>query len=161
MNEVVYDSNFLVGFIDEDDTWHKIAVEINNEVKKKNLKTILLDCVASEVISVLAKRYEEKNKLDVFKDKVLKKFNETIRTIDLTYVYKDIERYYSEVIGKIGEYSGRLNFNDCLIVIFSQENNISRIISFDSDFDEVKGLVRIKIKNDLGIVIRKGKERLF
>jgi len=39
MNEVVYDSNFLVGFIDEDDTWHKIAVEINNEVKKKNLKT--------------------------------------------------------------------------------------------------------------------------
>ena len=37
-----------------------------------------------------------------------------------------------------------------LIAIFLEENNIPYIASFDSDFDKVEGLKRIKDKNDFG-----------
>jgi predicted nucleic acid-binding protein len=150
MNRIVYDSNFLIGLIDEEDRWHKISIEIHNRIKR-NFNIIYLDCVANEVISVLARRYKEKNKLEIFREKVLKKFKEIIRKEDLTWIYRDIEEYYTEIIEKIENYSGRLNFNDCLIVIFLEENNIPYIASFDEDFDNVEGIKRIKDKKILEV----------
>ena len=40
-------------------------------------------------------------------------------------------------------YNGSINFSDCTILLSMQKYGITRIASFDSDFDKIKGIQRI------------------
>ena len=40
-------------------------------------------------------------------------------------------------------YNQSINFSDCTILKSMFENNINQIISFDSDFDKIKGIINV------------------
>lgn len=149
MNEIVYDASFLIGLIDEDDRWHEAAINIHRAIKEKSFNIIYLDCVANEVVSVLARRYERRGESETFRETILQKFKEIVQEEDLTWVYRDIEKRYKEVMELIEKHSGRLNFHDCLISLFMSKNNVPFIASFDKDFDCVDGIVRVKRAEDV------------
>jgi len=156
MNKVaIYDSSFVVGLADEDDKWHTTALELHSSIKTKNLLIIYLDCVANEVLSVIAKRAEEKDKSSEFASK-LTKFKELFPTEDITWSYGNVERHYDEILKIMKESFGKLNFHDALICVVAKEMGIKYIVSFDEDFDSIKELTRIYDKQSLeGLILDK------
>jgi len=153
MNKVaIYDSNFVVGLVDEDDKWHTTALELHSSIKTKNLLIIYLDCVANEVLSVIAKRAEEKDKSSEFASK-LTKFKEFFPKEDITWSYGNVERYYDEILKIMKESFGKLNFHDALICVVAKQMGIKYIVSFDEDFDSMEGLTRIYNKQSLESLI--------
>ena len=145
---LIYDSSFLVGLIDEEDKWHKTSLEIHSTVSSSEFKIVYFDCVANEVISVLGKRCEDKKESEYFPDK-LEKFRAIISKKDITLIYPDVEDHYDEIMEIMKSSSGKLNFHDCLICIAARERYLRYIVSFDRDFDEAEGLIRIKEKDEL------------
>jgi predicted nucleic acid-binding protein len=67
----------------------------------------------------------------------------------ITWVYPETKRWYPTLLTLMEAHQGRLNFHDALIVLAAKEMKMSRIVSFDADFDEVKELHRIKAVSDL------------
>ena len=152
-NSVIYDVSFLVGFIDENDRWHKKASDLHRLVKRKRLGVITFDCVANEVISVLARRCEERGESAKFKE-VLEKFKGIVPGNRLSWIYPKVVDYYDDVLDLMDSSDGRLNFHDALIALTAREMGIEYIISFDRDFDEVRWLSRIGKVGDLKAVYR-------
>lgn len=144
----IYDSNFVVGLVDEDDKWHRTALELHALIKTKNLLIVYLDCVANEVLSVTEKRFEEKGKSSEFASK-LRKFNEVFPKEDITWSYGKVERYYDQILEIMNKSFGKLNFHDALICVVAKEMGIKYIVSFDEDFDSTKELTRIYDKESL------------
>lgn len=56
----ILDSSFLVALLDEKDKWNEKAKAISRELEEAHCIEVVLDCVINEVISVLAKRFEER-----------------------------------------------------------------------------------------------------
>ena len=150
-SSVIYDASFLVGFIDQNDRWHKRASSLHRLVKRKQFGVITFDCVANEVITVLARRCEERGELTKFKE-VLKKFKRVVPKDKLSWIYPKVMDYYDDVLDLMGSSDGRLNFHDALIALMARGMGIEYIVSFDRDFDGVKGLTRIGEVGDLEAV---------
>lgn len=144
----IYDSNFVVGLVDEDDKWHRTALELHSLIKTKNLLIVYLDCVANEVLSVTGKRFEENGKSSEFANK-LRKFMEVFPKEDIPWSYGKFERYYDEILEIMNKSSGKLNFHDALICVVAKEMGIKYIVSFDEDFDSINELTRIYDKQSL------------
>jgi len=60
VKKATIDANFLLALIDKKDKWHPKAKILAKTLRKKKWEVIYLDCVLNEVISVLAKRLEER-----------------------------------------------------------------------------------------------------
>lgn len=147
MNEIVLDSNYIVGILDEKDIWHKKAFLIKERLIHTDGKLVFLDCVINEVVSVLARRFRERKMLRSIPDYIIK-LHKLVPRNSITWVYPEIERFYDKVLRTVEMTHGELNFHDALIVHFAREFGISRIVSFDKHFDE-RGLTRIKDAGDV------------
>ena len=51
--------------------------------------------------------------------------------------------WYEDIVHIIRQHKGKINFHDALIILSAKELKISRIASFDKDFDTIKSLERI------------------
>lgn len=142
MNEMVFDANFLVALVDEQDVWHSKAVTLLNVLRIKGAKAVYLDCVLNEVISVLGRRFEERRRTNEF-DGVLRKLKK-IPEGSITWVYPRVPELYKAILNLVGEHKGKLNFHDALIALVSKEMDIKYIVSFDNDFDEIEWLRRVE-----------------
>ena len=140
---VIYDANFLVALIAEFDKWHSEATHLHALIKSGGWDIVYFDCVANEVISVLGRRYKERGRPHEFEE-VLRKFEVLIPKKDLTWIYPDVERTYDKILDVMKRSLGKLNFHDALITLATEELGVKYIVSFDEDFDEVDGLIRIK-----------------
>ena len=56
----------------------------------------------------------------------------------------ELPRLWERTLDTLETYKGRLSFNDCLLVLVSQEGGIEWIASFDHSFDQVKALKRVR-----------------
>jgi len=147
-SNVIYDASFLVGFIDENDKWHKKASSLHRCMRERRFGVITFDCVANEVISVLARRCEERGELTKFEE-ILKKFKRVVPKDKLSWIYPKVVDCYDDVLDLMASSDGRLNFHDALIALMAKEMRIGYIVSFDRDFDEVKWLTRVGKVGDL------------
>ena len=50
---------------------------------------------------------------------------------------------YIESIQLFKYYNHGINISDCTILESMMKNQVNKIVSFDSDFDEIKGIIRI------------------
>lgn len=50
---------------------------------------------------------------------------------------------YQNAFGLFKYYNRSINYADCTILQSMQNHGITRIVSFDSDFDKIKGIQRI------------------
>lgn len=142
MTKAILDSSFLVALIDEKDKWRNTAVLIQKALKKKKARLVYLDCAVNEMISVIARRLEEKGRSQEF-TLALQKMEQAIPAKRITWMYPEVRRLYPEILIVIKEHEGKLNFHDALMVLAAGEMDIPHIVSFDQDFDEVEGIERI------------------
>lgn len=147
MNEIIIDSNLLLGLIDEKDKWRPQALAIKLEIQKRKWSIIYFDCIITETVSALAKRLEEKKRAHEF-SALLVKLRELISEEQITWIYPEIKQFFVEAMELMATHQGRLNFHDALIALIAREMGISYIASFDKDFDEIDWLIRIQHKDD-------------
>lgn len=149
MSDIIVDTNFLVGLLDEKDKWHQRSVELYQNLEAVQIEMIIFDCVANELISVIGKRFEESGREKKFKEFVKKKLMLLISRDKIVSLYKWVDEWYDEIIKIVIDSSGKFNFHDALIQVGAKEMNLEYIISFDEDFDKATGLMRIKEKRDI------------
>jgi len=142
---ILYDSSFLVGLIDERDTWHKQAVKISDFLTSFEHEDIIFDCVVNELVSVLARRFEEKKRRDFLK--VLEEIRSKITKDKISWTCTETIDMYDTIFDTIEEYEGKLNFHDAIIVLIMEKFEIDFIVSFDTDFDLIKEIKRIHHEN--------------
>lgn len=140
-NKIIVDTNIIVGLYDEKDVWNKQAKCLMENFKKASLDLLLLDCVVNETFTVLARRLNEgKRKANLIS--TFKKLKIDMSGDKITKSYQLLETNYDEVVNRIVESEGKINFHDALIVTFALHQNISIIASFDTNFDGIVGITR-------------------
>jgi len=147
MSRLVIDTNFLVANIDRNDKWHNTVVPINELLNRIQVTTIYLDCVINETVSVLAKRMEEKNRLDEYPE-VLAKIQNVIPYEKITWTSYNNRFWYGEILDLLKEHKGRISFNDALIALYLKNSKIKYLVSFDKDFDKIPWITRLGCEED-------------
>ncbi len=56
MSDIIIDSNFLLGLVDERDKWHPQAVRTKSEIQKRKWAVIFFDCVLTETGQCLGEK---------------------------------------------------------------------------------------------------------
>lgn len=123
------DTSFLVGLFVTNDQWHSQAIEIYQKIKNKKL--IISKLVIAETITIL------KNKL---KTREIREIYNNISR--LFYVIED-SNSFDGAMNEFVKYDSQISFFDSMYIFIMKEEHIDKIVSFDSDFDRVDGIIRI------------------
>ncbi len=127
---IFLDSSYILSLIFENDINHLKAMQIRYvlEDEAKMINNTVLNEVLNSIdpnnskieINYIINRLLSLHKIDFLN------YDDYITSIK-------IFRYYNQSI----------NFSDCTILKSMFENNINQIISFDSDFDKIKGIINV------------------
>ena len=137
---VLVDTSFLVAQLDERDVHHQTAKSLHDLFRKREVAYIYLDCVVNETVTVLARRALERK---VDPRPIIKRLRKEIPAEMLDWTGPELPRLRELTLDTLETYKGSLSFNDCLLVIVSQEGGIEWIASFDQSFDKVSGVKRV------------------
>ncbi len=123
------DSSFFIGLVDKKDKWHDMALAVSEEI---NEEMMVSDLVISESVTSIGSRSGGKagRKLYEF----------FVDNCHIEYVDEGILREGMEMFLT---YDGKLSLPDSVSVVMMRRKGISRILSFDSDFDRVDGVKRV------------------
>ncbi len=127
---IFLDSSYLIGLIIDNDEHHKKAHELRPILEHEN--KIINTTVLTEVLNSL-----KKNNYHWDRKKVIQSL------LDLEIVTVLSSNDYMESIKLFNYYNHAINFSDCTILKTMQNNHVNKIASFDSDFDKIKGIIRI------------------
>jgi predicted nucleic acid-binding protein len=142
MAEVVLDANILVAWLDEGDSQHARASVLLDRLEQDGHQVVLLDILLSEAISVLCRRARERREPPDL-SLILEVAKRWVREDAVRWVAAEAEVLFEDVLGVVEETSGRLNFNDGLLVVLQRLALIDDLASLDSGFDVVKDFRRI------------------
>ena len=123
------DTTFIVALFVSNDQWHSQAVDVYGRIKDKELAISKL--VIAEVVTIL------KNKLET------KDISEIYRNLSQIFTVFDDSLSYDEAMDVFIKYDSTISFFDAMYVAISKKEGINEIVSFDSDFDKIDGIVRI------------------
>jgi predicted nucleic acid-binding protein len=123
------DSSFFVGLVDARDHWHSRAARLADTLPKE---FVISDLVVAESVTIIGARGGGKPALalyEYFRD-----------ACDLEFVDSELLDFAMQTHLK---FDGKLSLADCVSIVLMSQRGLSRIVSFDSDFDRVKGIERI------------------
>lgn len=123
------DTTFIVALFVSNDQWHSQAVDVYGRIKSQELAISKL--VIAEVVTIL------KNKLET------KDISEIYRNLSQIFTVFDDSLSYDEAMDIFIKYDSTISFFDAMYVAISKKEGINEIVSFDSDFDKIDGIVRI------------------
>ena len=147
-NNIVLDSSFLVALFDETDNFHERAKNLHVRYKQLQLRPIILDIVVNETISVISRRLKQKQRNHLLQER-LTTVSTVFSNLGIQRTSDFVQVNFKNIITTIIMSEGAFSFNDALIVSFLQENNITRFLSFDSDFDSIQTIQRISSAEQL------------
>lgn len=127
---IFIDASYIIAAIVSHDQWHDKTMKINKNLSKKEL--ITSDLIITESIDSVGKLNGGKiAKLtyDFIKDNY-KIYQTNIKDLDIG-------------MDTLVKYDGTLSLVDSVSINIMNELEIYEIVSFDSDFDKVKGIIRI------------------
>ena len=130
---IFLDANFLISLFVEDHKHNKRAVEIWEEIQNKEI--IISNSIIMEVITVL--NIKLKVSKDILENAYINLNNDNLKIVDDTGLYDEAMQKV------ISLYPKRFPFFDCLYMVLMQELGIKEILSFDGDFDNKEGIIRI------------------
>ncbi|MGL6298331.1 MAG: type II toxin-antitoxin system VapC family toxin [Methanobacteriaceae archaeon] len=130
--KIMVDACFIVAFIVNDEKDHKRALDLYKKLEKHDL--YISRAILIEVINLLTKRLkgETKELLEIY---------EAIK-----YEYRIVEvneELSDNAMQTILKYDGNLGLADSINIETMKELNIYKIYSFDPDFDNKEGIVRV------------------
>ncbi len=123
------DSSYWVALADKDDQWHDRAVTLRPEIRDE---PALLDLVASESLTIVGSRLGGKAARELYRfflDSC------SLRLLDRELLDNAMERHLA--------HDGQLSVADCATIEAMIRSGDRIVVSFDSDFDSVRGLHRV------------------
>lgn len=127
---IFLDTGFLYALFKPSEMNHNDAVEIYNYFSKDNSTKVINSVVLVEILN-------RSKKLNLFANELFELLNKNTKIIFLSK---------SDLISALmlnWDYGNSINYSDCTILKTMQDLGINRIISFDDDFDKIKGIERI------------------
>lgn len=142
MPQIIIDTSMLVPRLDEGDSLRQPALRLWSALEQGGWDVIFLDCVANEAISVLCRRFTERQRPDEW-PAAFARFREFCRLNPPYWSSLHVESLFSAILDLVGTHQGRLNFHDALLALEARDLGIPYLASFDHDFDAIPGLQRI------------------
>ena len=125
---IFLDSSYLIALMLKQDRNYKKASDLKTTIF--NERIIINNTVLSEVLNSFNK-YNSPN----LKHNVNNMFN-----FDIDYL---TEQDYKKALTYYRYYNTAINFSDCTILVTMNKYNTDKIVSFDSDFNKIKGIINI------------------
>ena len=123
------DTTFIVALFVSNDDWHQQAVDVFQEIKNQQLTISKL--VIAETITVLKNKLKTKDILEIY------------RNIPNFFNIVDDSGMYDEAMNIFVKYDSTISFFDAMYVTVMEKEEITKIVSFDSDFDKIDKIARI------------------
>ncbi|MGL6299218.1 MAG: type II toxin-antitoxin system VapC family toxin [Methanobacteriaceae archaeon] len=128
---IFIDTSYIIAIIIEKDQWHSRVEEIDNKISKS--EKVVSDLVITEAMATIGSLKGgkiAKTVYDYIKD------NFTIHITDMSTL--------DAGMNTLLKYDGKLSLVDSTAVNIMNKLGIIEIVSFDSDYDKVKGIIRIQ-----------------
>lgn len=125
---IFLDSSYLIALMLKQDRNYKKASDLKTTIF--NERIIINNTVLSEVLNSFNKYNSlnlEHNVNNMFK-------------FDIDYLKEDD---YKKELTYYRYYNTAINFSDCTILVTMNKYNTDKIVSFDSDFNKIKGIINI------------------
>ena len=123
------DSSYFVALADEDDKWHEDAVRLKSKLPGS---FFVSDLVVAESVTIVGERGGGKTAHTLYEY--------FIDECDVAYADEGLLR---ETMAVHLQFDGGLSVADSMSVAMMSRKGIREIVSFDSDFDKVRGIKRI------------------
>lgn len=123
------DASYFIGIFDREDQWHADAVRVAEQVTGRLKVT---DAAMGEALTMIGARAGGKRGrqlYDLFLD-----------ACEVIYTTREL---FSEAMVYHVKYDGRLSTSDCLTIAAMVRGSETQVLSFDTDFDKVKGIHRV------------------
>lgn len=125
---IFLDSSYLIALMLKQDRNYKKASDLKTTIF--NERIIINNTVLSEVLNSFNKYNSlnlEHNVNNMFK-------------FDIDYLTEDD---YKKALTYYRYYNTAINFSDCTILVTMNKYSTDKIVSFDSDFNKIKGIINI------------------
>ena len=126
---IVVDSSYFVALADSKDRWHRDALRVKASVPQDFLVN---DLVVAEAVTIVGARRGGRPAqvlYQYFMDECEVEFLEEV--------------LLREAMGHHLLYDGNLSVADCVSIALMTRHGIRKILSFDRDFDRVRGIERV------------------
>jgi predicted nucleic acid-binding protein len=127
---IFVDSSFFVAVVDRKDQWHPAARALLPVLDGETI--IISDLIIAESVTIIGRRSGGKAG-----EKLYHYFADNCDPVFID------EKILKGGMAVFLRYDGTLSVSDAVSVFIMERENVSRILSFDSDFDKVEGIVRI------------------
>jgi hypothetical protein len=127
---IFVDSSFFIALVDRKDQWHPAAKAVLPVLADETI--LISDLILAESVTIIGRRSGGKAGEQLY--------HYFMDNCDLIVTDEKILKGCMSVFLR---YDGTLSVSDAVSVFIMKKKNIDRIVSFDSDFDKVEGIVRI------------------
>ncbi|AUB56560.1 nucleic acid-binding protein [Methanobacterium subterraneum] len=127
---IFIDASFFIAASIKKDQWHTRVLEILPEVTKQDKITSIV--VLSEAVTMVGSLAGGKMGGRLY--------NYIIDNHEVKFIDKDLS---TQAMNFFLKYDGVLSFADSVSLELMKQGKVDTIASFDSDFDKVKGIMRI------------------
>jgi len=126
----VADTSYFVALADRRDRWHRDSLRVKSLIPQE---FVVSDLVLAEAVTLVGAR------LGGSQARVLYRY--FLDACDVVFTDKGL---LEEAMTSHLHYAGRLSVADCASLAIMTRRGIGEIVSFDADFDRVKGIVRVR-----------------
>jgi predicted nucleic acid-binding protein len=127
---IFLDSSFLIAYFNQSDLYHEKSLNVASKIKFR--EKVISNLIIFETVTNIGKLLGGKASSIAY--------NHLINNYNVSYDNKNRLNNSMKIYLK---YDGNLSLADALSVQLMNEKNITEIASFDSDFDKVKGILRL------------------
>ena len=124
------DSSFFIALVDRKDQWHPAAKSLLPVLADETI--VISDLIIAESVTIIGRRSGGKAG-----EQLYHYFMDNCDRVGTD------EKILSGSMQVFLRYDGTLSVSDAVSAFIMKKKNIDRIISFDSDFDNVEGIVRL------------------
>lgn len=127
---IFLDTGFLYSLFNSSEVTHRCALDIYNYFSGDNSIKVINSVVLVEILN-------KSKKLNLFPGELFDILNDNTLIMFLS------ESDLRSTLKLNQDYGNAINYSDCTILKTMGDLGINRIISFDSDFDKIRGIERI------------------
>ena len=122
---IFVDTTFLIALLIKTDPLHEKALEISETIRERK---VINNTVLNETLNAFTGKGGKAGK---------ELYQVILEMFDIRYLD---EKDYENAIDIYLNFNSSINYSDCTILSTMIENKINRIVTFDSDFNKIKGI---------------------
>ena len=122
---IFVDTSFLIALLISSDQFHEKALGVSQTI---NERKVINNTVLNETLNAFTGKGGKVGK---------ELYNLILKMFDIQYLTPDD---YNGAMDLYLYYDSTINYSDCTILSTMFQNDISKILSFDSDFEKINGI---------------------